>query len=215
MDYDDWRSRWHEGKIGFHLGEPHAGLREFSDRLLDEPGRVLVPLCGKAVDLRYLAERGHEVVGIEFVEKAARDFFDEQSLPCERRDGDHPVYAGGSIEIHVADVFTISNEDVGSIDAVYDRAALIALPEDQRGVYAGRLMRWLRPGGRMLLVTLAYDQARMSGPPFSVPDDDVHRLFGELCEVERLATTSDEKPPARFAEQGITVRETVWLCTKR
>ncbi|MBL9037808.1 MAG: hypothetical protein JNG84_04760, partial [Archangium sp.] len=82
-----WVTRWNEGRIGFHEGKPNAWLARHHAEL-GHTQRVLVPLCGKSEDLAYLAALGHQVVGVELVELAARAFFTEHSLtPTESRRG--------------------------------------------------------------------------------------------------------------------------------
>ena len=181
MEEQFWKDRWAEGKIAFHEGKPNPMLEAHAARLAGAR-RVLVPLCGKAIDLVWLAERGHEVIGIEIVEDAARQFFAE-----------HP---GSPVTILVRDFFAVTREEVGAIDVVYDRAALIALPPEMRPRYADQL-RVLAPGAAGLLISLEYDQAKMPGPPFSVEEPEVRALFRE---VELLETRAPQSP--QLAEIG-------------
>src|SRR5262245_40223150 len=128
MDADFWFQRWREGRIGFHEGAPNRFLVKYGDRLTGAR-RILVPLCGKTEDLAYLASRGHDVVGIELVEDAVRQFFAEHHLtPSITQRGPFTNYTAGAITIVVGDFFATSPDLVGSIDAIYDRAALVALP---------------------------------------------------------------------------------------
>lgn len=213
--WSDWNDRWQEGRIGFHLSHPNPTLERYLERLTDGPARIYVPLCGKSLDLPYLASRGHTVVGVEFVEKAVQDLFADQGLPAEREErAGHPLYRAERLELHVADALTVTGEVLGPIDAVYDRAALIALAAEQRPRYAERVLSLLPPGRRMLLITLAYDDDRMAGPPFSVSDAEVARLYGSACALEVLEQGPADAPP-RFAEEGLEVLETAWLLTKR
>ncbi len=63
MDLDDWKARWADGNTGWHEQAGNRFLRQWWPARADQ-SRVLVPLCGKALDLKWLAERGHEVVGV-------------------------------------------------------------------------------------------------------------------------------------------------------
>ncbi|MCA9677575.1 MAG: methyltransferase domain-containing protein [Myxococcales bacterium] len=160
-----WHDRWREGRIGFHEGQPNT----FLERHLAHLGtarRVLVPLCGKTEDLAYLAAAGHQVVGVELVPEAARAFFDE-----------HPDLPPGAVEIVVADIFATDRATVGAVDALWDRAALIALPADARARYVAHLRTLLAPGARGLIVTIEYPQDRTDGPPFAVFEDELRRLW--------------------------------------
>ncbi|RYE88907.1 MAG: thiopurine S-methyltransferase, partial [Myxococcales bacterium] len=84
MEHEFWQSRWREGRIGFHEAEGSPRLREGLAWLTGErPGAVLVPLCGKSVDMRVLAGTGQRVVGVELAEPAAQAFFDEWGVTPE------------------------------------------------------------------------------------------------------------------------------------
>jgi thiopurine S-methyltransferase len=171
-----WQARWAEGRIGFHEGKPNRYLERHAARIASAR-RVLVPLCGKAVDLAYLAGRGHEVVGVELVEDAVRQFFAEQGVtPTVERRGAFVVYSAGTITVFAGDMFATDAALVGRIDAVYDRAALIALPPEMRPRYVTHV-RGLAAGAPILLVTLEYPQEVMEGPPFAVLEDEVRRLY--------------------------------------
>lgn len=195
MDPQFWRDRWQEGKIAFHEGKPNELLSQFASRL-DGKRRVLVPLCGKSDDLAYLASRGHEVIGIELVEDAVRAFFSEHGL-TPAVDGTR--YSAAGITLFARNVFDVTREDTGTIDALYDRAALVALPADLRGKYIAHLraLAGQIPG---LLVAIEYPQELTPGPPFSVNDAEVRSHFAS---AEQLA----EHPlrGGRLAELGIAV----------
>lgn len=213
---NEWHERWEEGRIGFHLAHVNPDLERWLPRLASTPTRVLVPLCGKSVDLRFLAQRGHEVIGVELVEQAARDFFRESGdTAAHDVELGHPVYRASGVELHVADMLRVSAEALGLVGAIYDRAALIALPPELRPAYAARLVELLPPGCRMLLITLEYDPARMDGPPFSVSDEEVHALYGGHGDLERLEQRRAEDVPPRAQEQGLEMTTTVWLFTRR
>jgi thiopurine S-methyltransferase len=184
MHHDFWIERWRENRIGFHEGRANPYLEHHVSRL-GERRRVLVPLCGKAHDLEFLAARGHTVIGIELVEDAVRAFFDERGITpaVERRDL-HAEYTAGPITIFAGDLFTITPAHVGPLDALYDRAALVALPPELRPGYAAHIRKLVAPGSPALVVTLEYPEGAKEGPPFSVPEAEVRTLYGagELLE---------------------------------
>lgn len=210
MEPDFWRNRWREGRIGFHQGTPHELLVRFADTVLARPARVLVPLCGKAVDLAWLAARGSSVVGVELVEDAARAFFEEQRIPAQpTRDGPLVRWAGGSIEIVVGDLFDTTRAELGAFDAAYDRAALVALPPALRPRYVEHVRSLLEPGARVLLVAFVHD-GPPDQPPFSVAEPEVRELY-RGCAIRAL---SDEDVTDRSenlrARGATTVREQAW-----
>ena len=204
--HEFWLQRWAEGKIGFHRAEVNDALtRHWRPRT----GSVLVPLCGKSLDLRWLAERGHAVVGVELAERAVRDFFAEQGLAFDRRDGGPlPCFVARDLPIAIwqGDVFALAGV---RCDALYDRAALIALPAEVRPRYAAHVDGLLRDGAERLVVAFEYDQAALDGPPWSVTEDELLSYWPELELVERR-DVRDDVPP-KFREAGIdAITESVW-----
>lgn len=178
MKPEYWLERWREERISFHRAEPNPRLVEHYQRALGERLRVLVPLCGKSVDLEWLVVRGHEVVGIELSELAAQAFFSERGFTPERRElGAFIEYVYGGVRILCGDFFAVTPDEVGYFDGAYDRAALIALPEEMRGPYARKLATLLAPKARLLQVTLHFDAP--GGPPFSVSPGELEALYPE------------------------------------
>jgi thiopurine S-methyltransferase len=217
MEYAFWSERWGEGRIGFHKEVANPNLETHSDLLkAGENTRVLVPLCGKTFDLAHLAQAGFDVVGVEFVEKAAQDFFDEQGLAYTvNTEYGHPIYSSPDVRIHVINALEVTEEEVGPVQAVYDRAALIALPPFIRKAYAEHVANLMVPGAKMLLLTVEYDQSKFDGPPFSVSEAEVLAFYGDGFEVEKLSENLEVDAPPRFAELDLKLAEKVWLITKK
>ena len=200
---NQWESRWQEGRIGFHLPEVNSYLLRYSDKLLtQDPESVFVPLCGKTLDLPWLAGRTKKVVGIELVQKAVQDFFKENKLTHSiQQSGKLNLFSSDTIVLFQGDFFDLNKEQTASFDAIYDRASIVALDQPERERYVNHLMSFLEPGGRILLITLEYDQNQMTGPPFSVPADEIERLYALYGELELLETSDilDE----RFRKKGL------------
>jgi thiopurine S-methyltransferase len=198
MDPAFWRERWQQGRIGFHEARVNAFLERHLDRLAGD-SRVLVPMCGKSEDLAFLAAHGHEVIGVELVEDAVRAFWAEHGLePRIAVRDSFTEYAAPSITMLAGDMFATTRELLGPIDAIYDRAALVALPDELRRRYVDHL-RTLLPK-RLLIVTYEYDQTKMAGPPFSVTEAELRVLF-DGAEIELLSEAPDQRmrdnaPPA-------------------
>jgi thiopurine S-methyltransferase len=185
-----WAARWQEGKTAFHEGAPNAYLTKHLDRLASCK-RVLVPMCGKSEDLAFLASRGHEVVGIELVEDAVKQFFSAHDVTPDVSAADGLTrYVTGAITIYAGDLFDATSAHVGAIDGIYDRAALVALPADMRTRYVAHL-RTIAPAARAeLLVSLEIPPDKGGGPPFSVPEAEVRSLFPG-AEIEELGHGPD------------------------
>lgn len=197
MERSFWLERWNGGRIAFHRSEPHPALVGHFGRLGVEPGgRVFVPLCGKTVDIPWLLAEGYRVVGVELAEVAVRELFAALGVePRVASAGSLERYAADGVEIFAGDLFELSASELGAVGAIYDRAALVALPEEMRGRYAARLVG-LTGGAPQLLITFEYDQREMEGPPFSVPAGEVRRLYGgsyDLELVERSAVAGGLK----------------------
>jgi len=190
MEADFWHTRWRNNQIGFHQRAVNRYLLKHWDSLgLAPAARVFVPLCGKSLDLVWLAERGHAVVGCELSEIAVASFFDEAGLtPRKTVDGPIERWRAASIEILLGDFFKLDQGLIGGFDAVYDRASLVAFPEAMRPAYVETLAGLMAPGTKMLLLTLEYPQHEMTGPPFSVPEAEVGALFDGVAELELLAS---------------------------
>jgi thiopurine S-methyltransferase len=216
MDHDFWHARWEQNQIGFHLEQINPHLERFWDELGLAAGEgVFVPLCGKSRDLRWLAARGHPVLGIEISPLAVEAFFVEQGLAAEPfRLGRHAGLRHGEIRVLCGDFFALSAADLQGIVGVYDRASLIALPPPMRGRYVEHLAAILPAAARTLLVTLEYPEAEMDGPPFSVREREVHALYGARYRIAlRLEADVLTQHPA-FRAKGLTsLLEKAYLLT--
>lgn len=187
MEHDFWHNRWAEGRIGFHQAEFNTYLLTYWNQLAVSGGQVLVPLCGKSRDMLWMREMGHSVIGVELSKKACREFFLEQQADADVRElGDFTAYQQDQITLMCGDFFALRSEQVEQVVAVYDRAALIALPPEMRQSYAQHLCRILPLGVQLLLVTLSFDGDE--GPPFSVREDEVTALFSERFDIRLLHT---------------------------
>lgn len=206
MNPDFWKKRWSEGQTGFHLPHPHpALLREWASFKVTPGAPVLVPLCGKSLDIRWISEQGHPVTGVELSELACAAFFQEQGLtPTVTQDGDFVRYQSGNITLLQGNFFDLP---VGQWEAVYDRAALIALPPVLRGRYAARIRALTK---RILLITMDYPQAERDGPPFAVSAGEIESLYAATFTLHRLEQVDlRAQTPERWGALSWAVEE-VW-----
>ena len=218
MDSEFWQQRWQEGRIGFHKSDVNPELiKHFSNLALPIGSRVLVPLCGKSVDMVWLACAGYDVVGIELVESAVQAFFAEQNITptiteltstadkstLKRYQGQ---LTGQTITLWAADIFALSTIDIDAINAIYDRAALIALPANMRADYSRHIVKLIN-NAPQLLITLNYDQSKKDGPPFSISHEQLHQYYSADYKIVELASKSS----TLNAASEILVTEHVWL----
>lgn len=194
MKHDFWHQRWSEGRIGFHQADFNPYLKKYW-KLLSLVGddRVFVPLCGKSKDMLWLREQGHEVLGVELNSSACEAFFADNGVEPEcSQKADFVVRSVDGVQLLCGDFFSLSAEDLRGVSAVYDRAALIALPPEMRIWYVEYLTQILPRGVQILLVTLEFEGE--SGPPFSVQGAEVERLFGAAFDIECLERTQPDDP---------------------
>jgi thiopurine S-methyltransferase len=205
MHAEFWQARWSRSEIGFHLPEVNPYLQQHWPALgLAAGARVLVPLCGKSLDLAWLAGQGYQVVGVELAQRAVEDFFAEHDLqPVVSEVGAFRLYRAGAVEIYCGDFFALTTQQLAGCNALYDRAALIALPPDMRARYVAHLTQILPSGSRGLLVSLDYDQTQMDGPPFAVADDEVQQLFTPAWQLQELACGDVLGDNWKFLKRGL------------
>ncbi|MCE2503549.1 MAG: thiopurine S-methyltransferase [Chlorobi bacterium] len=215
MKVEFWQRIWEERLIPFHQTRINLRLKEaYADLRIPEGGLVFVPLCGKAYDMRWLALQGHPVLGVELSPIAVKEFFDEGGVkPVVRSDGRFERWSGRSVEILLGDFFDLDQDHLSEVRGFYDRAALIALPVDMRLGYTDKLKAALPNNVRGLLLTIEYDQSKMEGPPFSVPEDEVRSLFGPEFHIERWQA-KDVREQSRFRERLSSLVEKVYIISR-
>lgn len=219
MNPEFWQTRWQEKRIGFNQSDVNPLLiKYFADLNLPIGNRVFVPLCGKSIDMVWLAAQGYDVIGIELVESAVQEFFTEQNIAYTITEHDkHPnikCYQGKiseqTIDLWIADIFALSSDDIGHVDAVYDRAALIAMPAELRTQYSQQVIN-LSQNAPQLLLTLNYDQNERAGPPFSISQEQVQQYYGNDYQMNKL----EEEPSTLNAAPEMAVTEPVWLLSQQ
>ena len=218
MEPKFWQERWARNQLGFHLPEVNPYLeRHWPSLALAEGAKVLVPLCGKSLDLMWLATQGHRVLGVELSEQAVEAFFSEQSLtPRITQRSVFTVYQADLIEVWCGDFFELSREDVAGCAALYDRAALIALPPLMRERYAAHLQAIAPQVQSGLLISLDYEQALKAGPPFAVSDEEVRRLLAGRWRLSVLEQRDILAESPKFAQGGVTrLEERVYQLAQR
>ncbi|WP_214660469.1 thiopurine S-methyltransferase [sulfur-oxidizing endosymbiont of Gigantopelta aegis] len=209
MQHSFWHQRWQEQRIGFHLDTINPYLSEYWPKLgIAKKSRVFVPLCGKSHDLHFFHEQGLRVLGNELSTLAVQDFYTERQLNAsktiissENNISEQPelsLWESDEVDILCGDFFALKKDYLTDISAVYDRAALVALPTEMREKYVQKMLEILPEKVSMLLLTLDYDETEKQGPPFSVPEEEVHRLYGADFSIELLAmkdVVADDRSP--------------------
>ena len=218
MEPEFWHQRWRTGQIGFHQSSPHPFLERWWPTLgLPKGSRIYVPLCGKSLDMVWLAVRGHAVVGSELSPIAVAEFFGEQRIAVDvRPHGPFRRHAAGAFEILEGDALALTPALLGPVHAAYDRAALVALPAALRSSYATHFAGLMPSGSKSLLIGFEYDETLKPGPPFSVDPTEVARLYGATFEIRELERIDIISSSPKFANAGVTaLYETVYELTRR
>lgn len=211
METEFWLERWREGRTHFHQSRVTPLLQKYWPQLgLPAGSTVLVPLCGKSLDMLWLAEQGHKVLGVELSELAVQQFFSENDLQPqvhETAQGKH--YVAGAIEIICGDIFALADATLAACAGAYDRAALIALPQEMRSGYAAQVYGRLPAGAQSILITLEYAQEQMDGPPFSVMEEEVQRIFAPQTDAQAIDRRDILEKEPKFIERGLKKLDTV------
>jgi thiopurine S-methyltransferase len=220
MDKAFWHQRWQRHEIGFHQQQIHAQLQRFWPTLgLPQESAVFVPLAGKSRDMVWLATQGHRIIGVELSDVAVREFFEEGGqVPMRTWSGAFEVSSAGPFELYCGDFFDFRSEVLKDVVAVYDRAALIALPRGMRAYYAETLARVLPPEAIIFLITIDYPEGEIVGPPFAVSDVEVHDLYASNFDIQRLEARDglDANTNLNLKRRGATrVEETAYLLRRR
>jgi thiopurine S-methyltransferase len=203
---DFWHDRWRAAQIGFHRSSVDENLiQHWRDLSLPKAARVLVPLCGKSLDLLWLRNHGHEVIGIELSDIALQSLFMENGVAARRRALPHfDLYEAEDLECYRGDLFELTPERLGKVAAVYDRASLVSWVPEQRDRYVEHLRALTATGTQTLLITLEYAQAEIKGPPFSVDSAEVHQLYSHHHSIHELARRDILNTEPRMRARGVS-----------
>jgi thiopurine S-methyltransferase len=206
MDKEYWFDRWQNNEIAFNQQKPNPFLLQYLKALNLKPGsNIFVPLCGKSIDMLWLREQGYKVIGVELSVQACIEFYEENNLAFQRNTKKQfTALTGENITLLAGDFFELNKELIEPIDAVYDRAALVALPSEARTRYAAHISKLSEEYTQILLITASYNQTEMQGPPFSVDEDEVKILYGKNFVIYELYNEQTNEIPDHLRAKGLT-----------
>jgi thiopurine S-methyltransferase len=214
---DFWLDRWRTAQIGFHQTAVDRHLKAYWPQLLAPAnGRVFVPLCGKSLDLLWLRTLGHSVLGVELSPVALESFLMEHGIPARRRVlADFDVYEADGFTLFCGDYFKLTPTLLGSVSAIYDRAALISWTAAARESYVKHLTSLTSRGTQTLLIAVEYPPEQMKGPPFSLTRDTIENLYSGRYSIEELARHEILELEPRLKARGLTeLREVCYRMTR-
>jgi len=208
MEASFWHSKWQRGEIAFHQSQANPLLVAHFEKLdLPKGSRVFLPLCGKTLDIAWLLAGGYRVVGAELSEIAIDELFESLGLqPKITKVGALIHYSADNIDLFVGNIFDLTAEYLGPVNAIYDRAAIVALPADTRKQYASHLLN-ITQAAPQLVIAYEYDQSLVDGPPFSVSGQELKQHYGATYELAALETREVE---GGMKGQAAST-ETAWL----
>ena len=212
MEANFWKQKWEKNEIAFHESKANPLLLKYFKELSSARGsRIFIPLCGKTLDIGWLLSNGYCVAGAELSEIAVQQLFMDLVIEPKISVVDHVHhYSAENIDIFVGDIFNVTGEMLGSIDAIYDRAALVALPEEMRNRYSAHLMK-ITGKAPQLLICYEYDQSLTDGPPFSISDAEVRRQYDRDYDLA-LIESADVSGGLRGK---FPAKEKVWLLQRK
>ncbi|HEY9648626.1 MAG TPA: thiopurine S-methyltransferase [Chroococcidiopsis sp.] len=212
MDERFWHQKWETNDIAFHRSEANPLLvKHFKQISLPQGSRIFLPLCGKTLDISWLLSQGYRVAGAELSQLAIKQLFEGLGLePKIAMVGAIAHYSAPDIDIFVGDIFQLLGHQLGSVDAIYDRAALVALPPDMRGRYTAHLMA-ITNRAPQLLICYEYDQSLMAGPPFSISREEVNQHYGDRYDLVFIESVN----VSGGLKGNREVNENVWLMKNR
>ena len=208
MKAEFWHKMWENNTIGFHLPEVNPFLIKYFPHInLKAKSRIFVPLCGKTLDITYILSLGHSVVAIELSEDAIRQLFANMNItPNIKVIGNFKHYSYDELEVYVGDFFELDSFLVGNVDAIYDRAAIVALPIHMRKTYVSKLLE-ITNQAPQLIISYEYDQNLRQGPPFSVLPSEIKEHYSSFYTLTQLL----QHPLNGQKHEQVNAYESVWL----
>lgn len=203
---DHWLDAWNRGLTPWSDPGINQYLRDNLAKLRLTTGcTILVPMCGDSADMVWLAEQGHNVVGIDISHLAIESFFSQATIAYNKIGN---VYTSKNTPLNI----TIINENIFntellstfSFDAIYDKGALVTVPHKHKPKYILRMHK-LAPRAKILLITAYYRQAPGYGaPPFLESVESVQSLYREHYSFSllehKIGNDNQEKAKAQTSE---------------
>ena len=212
MDSNFWHQRWENNEIAFHENKANPLLvKHFSELSLAQGSRIFVPLCGKTLDICWLLSHGYRVAGAELSHIAIEQLFMELGMQPEISTvGEVERWSANNLDIFIGDIFAVSRKMLGRVDAIYDRAALVAFPEEMRNLYTAHLTE-IAGKAPQFLICYEYNQSLVQGPPFSICNEEVHRHYSDNYELTLIANTD----VSGGLKGKCPAKENVWLLKRK
>lgn len=201
------------------MDQVYLPLTQYLDKLqLKGDDTILVPLCGKSMDIQWLLNKGFKVIGVEVSEKAITELRNTLDLNFTKHTkGQFKIYKSDNLQLWLGDFLKMQPSFLPELDAIYDKAALIALPPEKRKIYAKSIKNLCSSTTHILLNCFEYPQESMSGPPFAVFKEELESLYGEQFSIELIHQQSMLDELSKFKQRGLKdfLDEKVYLLTPK
>lgn len=211
MTQELWREKWRSNDIAFHQERINPLLKAHLPRVKLNPGdRILVPLCGKSLDMGWLNQCHYRVMGVELSSVAIADYFDELGVKPQRQmQGNFTRWWHKHIQIWCGNIFDLNLLDVDRIKLIYDSAALTAFDADERQTYVDHFAKILPMRTQIMLMTTETADVQYTDSVARI-DSEVKNLYQADYRIELLhgqdsLKIDPEFPqlPARMLEEKI------------
>lgn len=187
MSNQQWKAKWARNDIAFHHPEINPLLQQyFFDLGLSTGDQLLIPLCGKSVDITWLSSCGFQVIGVELSEIAIQAYFDALKVePDKYNSGPFTRWRYRNIEILCGDIFDLTKADLSKIKLLYDNASLTAFSAHDRIEYVRHFSDILPLDCQILLITDETPDEQQSNSVNTI-DSEVTTLYSSLYQIKLL-----------------------------
>lgn len=204
MDKDFWLERWEHQETAFHYDSVNPLLTRFLPEFhIKKNGHIFVPLCGKTGDMTWLHEQGYQITGVELSELAVQEYFQIRGvMPSVQQYGSIREFSMPNLRILQGDFFQLLPHLLGEVDLVYDRASMVALPEEMRSRYVTQLKKQCKQA-ELFLITYSFEVEPEAGPPFSIMPSQVADVYPSATVLYSEKMLGHERFEARGAREHV------------
>jgi len=215
-----WVDVWQQNNIEFHEGHYNQDLLDYQHHLGNlQDKNVFIPFCGKSQDMLWFQEQGANVIGIELSSIAVEAFFSKNHFDYRCHQSQNPpfmLFKRDRITLFCGDFFQLPPKNIKSIDIVYDRGALVALPKETRLLYVNKLTTLIPSGCYVVLNTIEFNTANEASPPYSVSPKEIQTLYSKDYKIQLLHHEKNATVPTHLKSRHLrNYQRRIYLLIKR
>lgn len=183
-----WHQAWEDGRTRFHLSEYNTNLvKFFPSYSFKQKNSCLVPLCGKTLDMHFLADHFENVVGVDIVKMPLEQFFSDHQINSHEEPKNKSIN-GRNITLYERDFLNDNLAELKQFDFIYDRASLVAIEPKLRPKYVQQIKNFFHQDTILHLATFERE-IHGGGPPYDLTPDEVREYFNDF-NIEMLIDES-------------------------